>query len=67
MAELAIIERAVAHHTEHGKSLVVEFETQELQLQKWGLMHVLPVFRLQAWCRVSRSALVEEMAKMTLK
>jgi hypothetical protein len=47
LAELQIIERAVAHHADHGKSLVAEFESQELQLQKWGLMHVLPVFRLQ--------------------
>jgi hypothetical protein len=27
--------------------LVNEFEIQELQLRKWGLMHVLHAFRMQ--------------------
>lgn len=62
LAELEVVDRARSHFNNHGKDLAVEFEIQELQLQKWGLLNILPAFRMQAWTRVSRSALLEDMA-----
>jgi len=61
-SELIIVERAKAHHRQHGKNLAQEFENQELQLQKWGLLNILPAFRMQAWARVSRASLLEDMS-----
>lgn len=61
-AELEVVEKARQHFSNHGKNLAVEFELQELQLQKWGLLNILPAFRMQAWARVSRSALLEDIA-----
>ena len=32
-----------------------------MQLQRWGLTHILPFFRMQAWLRISRCLLLEEI------
>lgn len=61
-AEVVVVEKARLHFGQHGRDLAVEFEMQELQLQKWGLLNILPAFRMQAWARVSRSALLEDIA-----
>lgn len=61
-SELITVERAKAHHRQHGKNLAQDFENQELQLQKWGLLNILPAFRMQAWARVSRASLLEDMS-----
>ena len=61
-AEIDVVAKARLHFSNHGKDLAIEFEMQELQLQKWGLLNILPAFRVQAWARVSRSALLEDMA-----
>jgi len=62
ISEVDVVEKARQHFSNHGKDLAIEFEMQELQLQKWGLLNILPAFRMQAWARVSRSALLEDMA-----
>jgi hypothetical protein len=46
-SEIVATEKARLQHQYGGKSLELEFATQELQLCKWGLNNVLPVFRLQ--------------------
>lgn len=66
-SEILIIERAVLHHSGHAKNLLSEFDNQELQLQKWGLLKILPIFRLQAWLRIGRTRLLEEIAQLCLK
>ena len=66
-AELGVVEKARQHFGQHGRDLAIEFEMQELQLQKWGLLNILPAFRMQAWSRVSRSALLEDMAGVAEK
>ena len=62
MSEIDVVDRARQHFANHGRDLAIEFEAQELQLQKWGLLNILPAFRIQAWARVSRSALLEDMS-----
>jgi hypothetical protein len=37
-----------------------------VQLQKWGLVQLLPAFQMQAWVRVSRAQLVVEMGGRAL-
>ena len=61
-SELIVVERAKIHHRQHGQNLAQDFENQELQLQKWGLLNILPAFRMQAWARVSRASLLEDMS-----
>lgn len=61
-SELIVLERAKTHHRQHGQNLAQDFENQELQLQKWGLLNILPAFRMQAWVRVSRASLLEDMS-----
>lgn len=67
LSEISLIKLAVGDHLEHGNALIIEFESQEYQLTKWGLNNVLQVFRQQAWCRVTRSAVLEEMARRTMQ
>lgn len=65
--EVNIFKRAKLHHYKHGVDLALEFERQEIQLQRWGLVNILPVFRMQAWARVSRAGLLEDIAQYGIK
>jgi len=65
--EVGVFEKLERFHTSHVLSLIDEFEGQEIQLQKWGLLDILPAFRMQAWSRVSRALLLENMAKTSLE
>ena len=45
--ELAVVARADKHWKEHSRGLIGLFDSQEMQLQKWGLRSMLPHFRMQ--------------------
>lgn len=64
--ELLLNEKTRKQHYEGGKKLHLDFEKQKIQLQKWGLMSILPAFQMQAWLRVSRAQLVVEMSSRSL-
>ena len=64
--ELQLNEKTRKQHYEGGKKLHLDFEKQKIQLQKWGLMSILPAFQMQAWLRVSRAQLVVEMSSRSL-
>ena len=59
-------EMCIRDSYEGGKKLHLDFEKQKIQLQKWGLMSILPAFQMQAWLRVSRAQLVVEMSSRSL-
>ena len=64
-SEISLLKRSIQRFSEHSKSLIKQFESQEQQIQTWGLAHVvLKAFRMQAWARVSRSFLVEDLASV---
>ena len=60
--EIILTQQSVQRFSLHSKSLVTQFETQEIQLESMGLTEILKPFRMQAWSRVSRSALLEDLA-----
>ena len=64
--ELQLNEKTRKQHYDGGKKLHLDFEKQKIQLQRWGLMSILPAFQMQAWLRVSRAQLVVEMSSRSL-
>jgi hypothetical protein len=66
MNEAVLIDKARRQHYDGGKKLHLDFERQKVQLQKWGLVQLLPAFQMQAWVRVSRAQLVVEMGGRAL-
>lgn len=65
LEEAKIAEIATTQHNVHRKSLIIDFSEQATQLQRWGLTHVLPFFRIQAWVRISRTLILEEIASLS--
>jgi hypothetical protein len=65
--EALLFQRVRQTHLNHRRELLTEFESHELQLQKWAQGHVLPSFRLQAWMRLSRSKLLEDMSTLAIR
>lgn len=59
--ELQLVIKANAKHRNRFLEQANEFTLQEKQLRNWGLFRIIPLFRLQAWARLSRSALLEEI------
>ena len=59
--ECKITDLSNRHHRLHRCTLILEFSDQAMQLQRWGLTHILPFFRMQAWLRISRCFLLEEI------
>jgi hypothetical protein len=55
--------KANAKHRNRFLEQANEFAMQEKQLRNWGLHKIVPIFRLQAWARLSRSALLEEITR----
>ena len=45
--EVSLFVKVQQHHMSHRKELMQEFEGYEMQLQSWGLFHILPSFRIQ--------------------
>jgi len=66
MNEAVLIDKARRQQYDGGKKLHLDFERQKVQLQKWGLVQLLPAFQMQAWVRVSRAQLVVEMGGRAL-
>jgi DNA-binding MarR family transcriptional regulator len=63
--EAKLSEMASNQHNVHRKSLIIDFSEQAIQLQRWGLTHILPFFRMQAWLRISRTLILEEIASLS--
>jgi hypothetical protein len=63
--EAKLAEMAYSQYLVHRKSLIIDFSEQAMQLQRWGLTHILPFFRMQAWLRISRTLLLEDIAKLS--
>lgn len=60
--ESQTIAKANAKHNRRVADQFGEFKKQEKQLSSWGLKFAIPTFRMQAWVRLSRSALLEELS-----
>lgn len=60
--ELQQLKRATVLHKRRVLDQAREFEEHEVKLSIWGLKFIVPFYRMQAWSRLSRSALLRDLA-----
>lgn len=61
-SDVIMFKRIKSHHKKKSSLLAQEFEQLESQLIRWGLIQLLPSFRLQAWIRLSKALLLRAIA-----
>eukprot|EP00981_Chlorochromonas_danica_P012691 scaffold5259_cov168-Ochromonas_danica.AAC.7 len=62
LAEQQIVTKAINRHRKRLVDLILEHDKQEKQLIAWGLKTTLSRFRIQAWCRLARTRLQEQLS-----
>jgi len=68
LQEIGLLKRSNARFAERSKTLIRQFESQEQQIRMWGLSNtVLKAFRMQAWARVSRSFVIEDLSSVAVE